>query len=193
MAADDRERWNKRHAAREGEENPSPFLRQIFELGAWEIQPGRALDIAAGKGKNARFLAEKGFQVEAIDISEVALAEGRRLAEERGLSIAFRQADLEKVELPRAAYDMVINFNYLQRSLIPQIQGALKPGGYVVFETYLIDQQLLGHPRNPAHLLGRNELLRLFSDFRVLYYREGKFVESGGESWRAGLFGRKIY
>lgn len=192
MATEDQKRWDERHAAHGGEDEASPFLRQIFELGAWEIQPGRALDIATGKGKNARYLAERGFRVEAIDISEVALAEARRLAKAKGLKIAFRQADLEKIELPESAYDMILNFNYLQRSLIPPMKRALKLGGYIVFETFLIEQRVLGHPRNPAYLLGHNELLKLFSDFRILYYREGKFVESGKESYRAGLFGRKI-
>jgi SAM-dependent methyltransferase len=192
MATEDRERWDEKHAARHGHEDPSPFLQQLFQIGSWLIQPGRALDIATGKGRNALFLAERGFSVEGIDISEVALREARRRAEKKGFTITFRQADLDKIELPEAAYDMIVNFNFLQRSLIPEMKKALKLGGHIVFETYLIDQGAFRHPRNPAYLLGHNELLELFRDFRVLYYREGMFFESGEDAYRAGLFGQKV-
>lgn len=192
MTSDDQKVWNKRHGSRQGREEPSPFLQEIFASHGWRIQPGRALDIATGKGRNACFLAERGFQVEAVDISEVALEEARRRAAERHLSVTFWQTDLDRVEFPEAVYDMVLNFNFLLRSLVPKIKKALKPGGYVVFETYLIDQRVLRHPRNPAYLLAHNELLDLFRDFRVLHYREGKFFESGEEAYRAGLFGQKV-
>ena len=72
------------------------------------------------------------------------------------------------------------------------MKSALKLGGHVIFETYLVDQRVLGHPRNPAYLLGHNELLDLFRDFRVLRYREGRFAEGGKEAYRAGLFGQKV-
>jgi hypothetical protein len=86
----------------------------------------------------------------------------------------------------------VINFNYLQRSLWPQIKNAVRVGGVVVYETYLIDQREIGHPKNPANLLGHNELLEAFRDFRVLYYREGKFSEGGDAAYRAGILAQKI-
>jgi len=84
----------------------------------------------------------------------------------------------------------MVNFNYLQRSLIPQIKKSLKSGGHVIFESYLIDQRIVGHPKNPAYLLGHNELLDLFRGLRVLYYREGKF-KGGQEAYRAGIFAQK--
>ncbi|MBI3063320.1 MAG: methyltransferase type 12, partial [Deltaproteobacteria bacterium] len=94
--------------------------------------------------------------------------------------------------LPEATYDLVVDFNYLQRSLIPQIKAALKPGGHVIFETYLIGQEMIGHPKNPAYLLRHNELLELFRDFRVLCYREGKLSDHGEASFRAGLLAQKL-
>jgi len=192
MSTDDQKMWDEKHAEEHGLDMPVSFLREILDLTSWRIQPGKALDIAAGKGRNAIFLAQKGFDVEAVDISEVALEEGRTRAGKLGVPVNFRQADLEKIELSESNYDLVVNINYLQRSLVPQIKKSLKLGGHVVFDTYLIDQQVLGHPRNPAYLLGHNEILELFRDFRVLYYREGKFAEEGKESFRANLFGQKI-
>jgi tellurite methyltransferase len=192
MAIQDRERWDYQHAAGRSTQQPSGFLKGIFEAGAWQIEPGRALDIATGKGRNAIFLAEWGFEVVAIDISPVALSEARKRADEKGLSISGQQADLEKIELPENSYDLIVNFNYLQRTLVPQLKAALKVGGHVIFETYLIDQQTIGHPKNPDYLLRHNELLALFEGFRVLYYREGRFKDTGEDAFRAGLLAQKL-
>jgi SAM-dependent methyltransferase len=192
MITDDRDHWNKKYSSRTEKSEPSFFLVQTLNQPAWRVSTGRALDIATGKGRNALYLAERGFAVEGIDISDVALAEARREAKEKGLPVQFRSADLDHCDLPEAHYDLIVNFDFLQRLLVPKIKKALKVGGHIIFETYLIDQQDLGHPKNPAYLLGHNELLELFRDFRVLWYREGRFVQKGRETYRAGLFGRKI-
>ncbi len=191
MAADERERWDSKHTAEQEPGEPAAFLRQIFQTGPWEIQPGRALDIATGKGRNALFLAEQGFTVDAIDISEVGLQQAQRHAEKQGLTLNLVQADLASFEFPDSAYDLILNINFLLRSLVPKIKNALLPGGYIIFDTYLLDQQDLGHPRNPAYLLNHNELLDLFRGFRILCYQEGKFFVDGKESFRAELLGQK--
>ncbi len=191
MAANDRERWDRRHAESEKTQAPSAFLREILESGWWSLAPGRALDVATGKGRNALFLAQRGFEVVAIDISAVALEEARKEAESRSLRILWRQENLETLKLPVDSYDLVVNFNYLQRSLVPQIKTALRAGGHVIFETYLVDQQAIGHPKNPAYLLEHNELLQHFREFRVLYYREGKVTEGGVAAFRAGILAQK--
>jgi tellurite methyltransferase len=192
MTTKDRVKWDELHAAHHEEAAPSAFLEQLFKLESWRIHPGKALDIAAGKGRNALFLAEKGFGVEAIDISETGLQEARRRVEEKGLAITFRQADLDKAELSEASYDLILNINFLQRSLIPKMKRALKVGGHIIFDTYLIDQRVIGHPKNPDYLLGHNELLELFRDFRILDYREGRCVDGEVMSFRAGLLGQRV-
>lgn len=192
MSIEDKIRWDKQHESAQGSTEASGFLREIFAAEAWPIRRGRALDIACGKGRNALFLAERGFDVVAIDISAVGLEEGRRRAAEKNLAVAWQQADLEQIQLDEAVYDLIVNFNYLQRSLIPQIKTALRVGGSIIFETYLIDQPAIGHPKNPAYLLEHNELLTFFRDFRVLCYREGQFSEGGERAFRAGIFAQKI-
>jgi SAM-dependent methyltransferase len=191
MALDDRERWDRQHAGRRNLQQPATFLKEIFEGDRWPIPRGRALDLATGQGRNAIFLAEQGFEVLGIDSSPVALEEARRCAKDKFLEVAWQQADLELVELPPSHYNLVLNFNYLQRSLVPQIKKTLKPGGWVIFETYLIDQRSIGEPKNPDFLLRRNELLDFFRDLRVLYYREGKFPHAGEKAFRAGLLAEK--
>jgi len=191
MAADEKERWDSKHTAEHEPGEPAAFLRQILQTGPWEIQPGRALDIATGKGRNALFLAEQGFTVDAIDISAVGLQQAQRQADQKGRTLNLIQADLASFEFPDSAYDLILNINFLLRPLVPKIKNALRPGGYIIFDTYLIDQQDLGHPRNPAYLLNHNELLDLFRGFRILCYQEGKFFADGKESFRAELLGQK--
>lgn len=191
MATDDQARWDRQHAISHGSDQASGFLKKILLSGSWPIPRGRALDIATGKGRNAIFLAEQGFDVVAIDVSPVALAEARKRAAEKALSILWQQGDLEQIELPKTTYDLIVSFNYLQRSLIPQIKAALKPGGHAVFETYLIGQEVIGNPKNPAYLLRHNELLEQFRDFRVLWYREGKFSAGEETAFRAGILAEK--
>ena len=180
------------HAERRGGGELSRFLQEIIDSGHWTIAPGKTLDVACGKGRNALFLASRGFQVTAIDISPVGLEHGRERAKANSLSITWQQADLEDLQVAAGEYDLIVNINYLQRSLIPYLKTALKPGGHVIFETYLIDQCAVGHPKNPDYLLGHNELLDSFRDFRVLLYREGKFTDGREASFRAGILAQKV-
>ncbi len=191
MATDDRSRWDSKHTAEDEPGEPAAFLRQIIQSGPWRIQPGRALDIATGKGRNALFLAEKGFAVDVIDISEAGLRQARKHAEAQGRSLNLIRADLASFEFPDSVYDLILNVNFLLRPIIPGIKKALRPGGHIIFDAYLIDQQAMGHPRNPAYLLQYNELPDLFGDIRILCYREGRFLDGGKESYRAQLLGQK--
>lgn len=148
---------------------PCDFLREHVAA----LPRGRALDLAMGEGRNAVFLAERGWQVTGIERSEPALAKGRELAAARGVTLDLREADLEHYELEREAYDVVLCFYYLQRSLFEPIKRALRAGGALLFETYTVNQlQFAKGPRNPAHLLALNELYWAFRDLRLTFYRE---------------------
>jgi len=192
MSTDDRVRWDNQHLNSPGTERPSAFLREMVESDAWPVLRGKALDIACGNGRNAIYLAQRGFAVSALDISSVALAEGRQRAQQQDLSIDWRQCDLEAGALVSGDFDLIICFNYLQRSLFGPMRQALKPGGHVIFETYLMDQAAIGHPKNPEYLLQHNELLDCFRGFRILFYREGKFVEGDVQAFRAAIFAQRI-
>ena len=146
METDDRSRWDSKHALASDPGEPSTFLKQVFRNGSWKIQPGRALDIATGKGGNALFLAEKGFTVDAIDVSEVGLEQAQSQAVKQGLTLNLIQADLASFEFSDSVYDLILNINFLLRSLIPKLKKALRPGSHMIFDTYLIDQQAMGHP-----------------------------------------------
>lgn len=149
---------------------PASFLVENIDL----LPRGQALDIAMGAGRNAVYLAGMGFQVLGLDASAESVEMALTRARSEGVSLEARVEDLEKIpNLEEESFDLVICFNYLQRSLMPQIKNWVKPGGMVVYETFIVDQSQFGKPRNPYFLLKHNELLHTFEDFRVLRYREG--------------------
>lgn len=124
--------WDRRHAERAlrfGDE-PSRFL--VAELEG--LTPGRALDLACGSGRNAVWLAERGWRVTAVDFSEVGLAQARAFAARRGVAVHWVLADVRTYEPERAAYDLVIVF-YLhlpaeeRRAVLAKAAAALAPGG----------------------------------------------------------------
>ncbi len=149
---------------------PSQFLVDHIDV----LPRGRALDVAMGRGRNAVFLATKGFDVVGIDISREAVIVALELANMSRMNITTHVLDLaEAPNIEPDSYDLIICFNYLQRSLIPQIKRGLRQGGMVVYETYIIDQARFGRPKNPDYLLKHNELLHMFGDFRCIRYHEG--------------------
>jgi len=165
---------------------PAQFLVENLGL----LPRGRALDVAMGNGRNAIYLAQAGFQVEGVDMSPEAVNAALESSREAGVTIKAQVVDLESsYQVEKGAYDAIICFNYLQRSLIPQIKDGLRPGGMVVYETFIVDQAQFGRPRNPEYLLKYNELLDMFRDFRCLRYHEGIIENSKAV---AGIIAQKV-
>jgi len=176
----DRIKWDERYG---GEEylfslTPSRFLARTVELVCTLVPGRRALDLACGEGRNSIYLAQKGFEVTAVDISERGLERGRRRAAQLGLAVDFIHADLEAWR-PQGIYHLIANFNFLMRPLIPCMVACLAPGGMVVMETILDAPGLEGN-HNKDYLLQPGELERLFSGLggRILLYEEDSSVES---------------
>jgi tellurite methyltransferase len=188
----DQTRWNKRYRGKEfalGKE-PNPFLKKYLSL----LPKGKALDIAAGEGRNAVFLAAHGFEVDAVDISEKGLRKTLRLAKEGGVRVHTILSDLDAYPIEENKYDLIVNLYFLRRSLLPRIKKGLKKGGKVIFETYTLEHRKLGvqGPKHANYFLKPNELLRQFKGFRVLFYREGIFKEGGTKRAVASLIAEKI-
>ncbi len=139
------------------------------------ITPGRALDVACGRGRNSLYLARNGFQVDAWDRDAAALEELGKAADAADLSVTTKLIDLEQsADIQPDSYDLIAVFFYLQRDLMPRLIRALKPGGLLLYETFLIDNhERFGHPRRREFCLERNELLSLTAGLRTLAYREG--------------------
>ena len=187
----DQKRWDERFRKKGfslGKEANS-FLRKHLHL----LPRGKALDIAAGEGRNAVCLALHGCDVDAVDLSPVGLKKARTLAKEMSVRIHTLVADLDTFEIEKERYDLIANFYYLSRKFIPKMRKGLKKGGKIIFETYIVDQRNLhtGGPRHLKYFLKHNELLRLFKGFRILLYREGIFREGGRKKAVASLIAEK--
>lgn len=188
---EDQKRWDKRYRERKLDLNRG--ANTILKKYLRSLPKGKALDLAAGEGRNAVFLAEHGFEAEAVDISPIAISRARKLARARGVRIKAMAADLDAYPIPDGQYEVILNFYFLDRRLIPRIKKGLKKGGVVVFETYTTEQKKLGTggPGETHYVLKPNELLRLFRGFHVLFYREGVFREGGKRRAIASLIAQK--
>lgn len=194
-----RERWNDRYGGGELDPFPDAPAEWLVEHRALvrELQAGRddsrALDVACGDGRNARWLAELGFAVDAVDVSDVVVGALRCAAAERGLRVDPRVLDLEHDALPAGPYDIVVCMNYLQRDLFSALEGALGPGGLLLYETFAQAHVAeLGRRFNPAYVLERNELLRAFPALHVRHYREGVAERSGEQRGVASIVAQRL-
>lgn len=171
----DRERWNEKHReAQVGGCAPREWLVEHEAL-VDELPKGRALDVACGRGREALWLAERGFMVDAVDVADVAVDAVGAAARERALPVQAWRVDLVEAPgpFPREPYDIVVDFYFLERSLFPRMAAALAPGGLLVVETFTRDHvEVLGHDMPARFLLDHNELLAAFPGLRVLHYRE---------------------
>ncbi len=177
-----RERWNRRYTERGFVPFPDRPAEWLVENRAVLTGPGgrRALDLACGDGRNALFLAQLGFDVVAVDVSDVAINALRKAAVNRGLAVDARRVDLEDEALPGDRYDVIVQINYLQRDLFGSLARALTSGGILIVETVTrAHVEELGKSFDPRFVLEHNELLRSFPDLHLRHYREGVVDRSG--------------
>lgn len=170
MTNNEREQWDERYAS--GSYSPrdeaSPFLREWLP----RIPAGPALDVATGTGRHAFLLAESGFDVQAVDISAIAIERAREEAGRRGLAIDWRTADLDDAELPREAYALVTVLRYRNPELWPRLRTALRPDGWILIEHHMTTRIEVGGPPTDSFRLEPGELLEAFSGARILHYSE---------------------
>ena len=178
MSDADRERWNARYESGEYATRTYPSAL----LAAWidRLPRGRALDVACGRGRNAIHLAANGYAVDAMDISDVALARARERADAAGVAVNWIEADLERPDIARDAYDVVVIARFLHRPLIPRLTDALRPGGHIVYDHHYITPAEVGGPRSRRFRARPNELLERFRALRVLFYEEGLVTDPDG-------------
>jgi SAM-dependent methyltransferase len=186
MDQDERTLWDKKYRDKSHASlQPDPLLASAYSEFLTGQPPGEALDVAGGAGRHALWLAQRGWRVKLVDLSETGIAQakanartrlehGGRPASVSSELIEAGQMDLQGVQdLGQERYDLVLVFFYLQRELFPAIRAALKPGGLLIYKTYTTQQLLLGSgPSNPCYLLMPGELQQAFQSMRVLHYRE---------------------
>ena len=197
MSKTELEKWEQKYKGGEYTPNDSPSALLVDWIP--RIPKGKALDVACGMGRNALFLAQQGFAVDAVDISSAGLAIARQKALETGLTVNWIQADLDTFGLPSQTYDFIIDNFYLNRPLTPKIIEALTPEGILIFEHHVLPRRDTAchvstprAPMNPELKLKPGELKALFRSLEILHYEEGPVLKDGGPVELAQLVARKV-
>lgn len=138
--------------------------RSVAELTA-DLTPGRALDVAAGEGRNALWLAERGWHVTAIDFSQVAVERGRRLARDRDVVVDWRVADVTRAPFEEGGYELVVvSYLHLPRAELADVHAraarAVAPGGTLVIVGHDVTNLEEGHggPQDRDVLIAPDEV-----------------------------------
>jgi tellurite methyltransferase len=163
--------WDERYRRGEGSERA---VEPVVARAAHLMEPGVALDLACGLGRNAIHLAENGWQVVAVDSSRVALDGLGSLASNRGLQIQLVLANLEDASysLGRDRYDLVCDCFFLHRPLFREIQECTRAGGLLAAALPVVDEH--APPMNPAYLIKPGELPREFPGWIVEHAIESR-------------------
>ncbi len=174
MASDDtsdRELWNERYRTGEyrHEGAPADILTEAVD---W-LPTGRALDVATGTGRNALFLAEHGYEVDALDLSDEGLKIAHQKATERDIDVNWIQADLDTFAIPRDTYAVINVIGYYDMDLLGALNEALIRGGILLYEHHLGPASIADRgPQTDEFRARSNEVLHATRDLTVLEYRE---------------------
>ncbi|MFA9501585.1 class I SAM-dependent methyltransferase [Natrinema sp. H-ect1] len=176
---DDRERWNERYEKRDREPRDDPV--GVLERRIETLPDGRALDVATGSGRNALFLAERGYDVDAVDIADEAIETARERADERGLDVDWTRADLAEFDPEPGRYDLIVVSYFAALEFLPDLKEALVPGGVLVSEHHLRSSDPVAGPSTDRYRYRSNDLLRACLDLTVLSYTERRRPTDDGE------------
>lgn len=184
MAKEEKKRWNEKYQNNPIPERPVALITEYAKLATGR----QALDIACGMGRNSKYLASIGFEVDALDISSVAIE-----ALQETPHIHPKEVDFDHFVLPKNSYDLIICTYFLKRELFAQITEALVDGGIFLFETFLYHPENEKAPSNPAFLLNEGELEIVFDhEYEILHLRE--YWDSdpqGNKTMKAAMVAKK--
>ena len=183
--------WEKRY--RSGEQidaEPHPLVTKFVS----SLTPGLALDVACGTGRHALWLAERGWQVIAVDSSPTAIQILQQRAREKTVHVDARIADLERHEfiIEPEIYNLIIICNYLQRDLFELVRKGTRIGGIVIAIIATVDDDPNVKPMNPAYLLNPGELKTEFEGWGVLHSFEGKPIKETRRRATAEVIARRL-
>ena len=173
---DPKVKWNTKYNERLAQQEEPVANSRLKNLSTY-LNGGKALDIACGLGGNSVFLARKNYQVQALDISEVAVSYLTDQALKQKLTIDPQVCDLtssadRKKHLD--TYDLIVITYYLDRTLFPLLKKVVNKNGYFFMETYYQSPQTVNESISNYYKLKPKELLTVFSDWKVLYYEENE-------------------
>jgi tellurite methyltransferase len=148
----------------------NPLLTEVIALIENEVAGRTAIDLACGAGRDSVYLAQRGWQVTAIDYKEDTLERCQQLAKRSQTSLRTLNQDLENSAQPltNLSADLVLIMRYLHRPLFPAINDLIKVGGAIVYSTFMVGSEKYGSPKNPNYLLKVGELAEAFSSYKIL-------------------------
>jgi len=191
MSEDDKNHWEKKYSG----DGYAPNRKPSALLTEWLVDrpPGRALDLACGTGRNALYLAEKGQDVTAVDISPQAIALAEDLAREKGLKINWIVADLDNYAI-QGQYDLiVISFFSINRTMVSPIIKALEKGGILLYENHMLAPASVEDEAHKHRFhFQPGELRQLFGGLSTIRYEEHQVDREGGRpAYVASLVAQK--
>jgi SAM-dependent methyltransferase len=163
----DRDFWNKKFNDAKTDFNHRPNKLLISAIR--DRQLGAAIDLGMGQGRNAVFLAQQGWRVTGVDLSNVAVEQARSQASRLGIKLDTVVADLSRYDLGQGRWDLIAMFyvhawyHAAKPDCVRRLHRALKPGGVIVIEGFAGEDSFMFQP---------NELLRDFADLRTLRYED---------------------
>lgn len=170
MSANEQNKWNKIYAEKGHKQtSASEVLKNNLHL---LPSKGVALDVACGRGGNARLLAQQGLETHAWDISGTVLDQLKTTANNLGLNIDCQQRDIPLEPPIPNSFDVITVSHYLDRNLIPYLIQALNNRGLIYYQTFIKDKADDIGPTNDMYLLESNELLMMFQSLKLVLYRE---------------------
>jgi tellurite methyltransferase len=183
VSAAERDKWDARYreGAYRSRTHPTALLAEWLP----RLPRGRALDVACGAGRNALYLAAKGYEADAVDISSVALDRGRRAAAERRLEVDWLCEDLDgdpERALPAGPFDLIVWVRYVHRTLMPHLIARLAAGGALLCEQHLTTDAPVAGPTSAGFRLAPGELRGSAAGLRIAYSFEGLVVDPDGRS-----------
>lgn len=180
MSAAEREKWDERYrlGAYADRDHPSAWLERWLP----DVTPGRALDVPCGAGRNAIFLASRGFSVTGIDISAVALARAEATARARGLSVEWIRRDLDTGLALAGKFELIVMIHYVDLDLIPDLANLLTPGGHLIVELHLATDRAVAGPRDAAFRVAPGALRDAAEHLDILRYCEGIVEDPDGRT-----------
>ena len=192
MSRTDQEKWDARYAEQDPRDvsAPSELLKTAFTRFDGTDRTPTALDLACGGGRNSLWLAEQGFEVDAVDVSSegLALAAKREAqsAQEKtdqaavdSRAIRWRHADLDDGFPLTGTWDLILIIRYLDLALVEQASQHLNPGGLLVVELHMDPgNETVAGPRNPNFLVAPGALAAATTGLTTLLLEEG-IVQTG--------------
>jgi len=183
---EDKKRWNEKYLSCPMPSETADILKKNIHL----ANKGRALDIACGMGRNTHFIADNGFEVDAVDLSDYALSKVRDAD-----NIHKIDTDLDTYVFEEDTYDLIVKTNYLDRKMFQGIIKALKQEGVFIYETFVKTPNGEGYhnPTNPDFHLDLDEVPKAFAELEVISYTEKDAINLRDEKVRIASFvGKKV-